>query len=81
MGKNQHVTPHPNGGWQVIGAGNEKATRRTDTQREAINIARDIAENQQSELFIHGENGRIRERDSYCKDPERSKGELCCRKS
>ena len=73
-GKNQHVTPHPGGGWQVKGAGNEKATRRTDTQREAINIAKEIAENQQSELFIHGENGRIRERDSYGNDPESSKG-------
>ena len=25
MGKNQHVTPHPNGGWQVKGAGNSRA--------------------------------------------------------
>ena len=23
MGKNQHVTPHPQGGWQVKGAGNQ----------------------------------------------------------
>ena len=29
MGKNQHVTPHPNGGWQVKGAGNQRATVRT----------------------------------------------------
>ena len=27
MGKNVHVTPHPGGGWQVKGAGNEKATK------------------------------------------------------
>ncbi len=26
MGKNQHVTPHPAGGWQVKGEGNSKAT-------------------------------------------------------
>ena len=32
MGKNQHVTRHPAGGWQVKGAGNERATVRTDTQ-------------------------------------------------
>ena len=25
MGKNQHVTPHTDGGWQVIGAGNQKS--------------------------------------------------------
>ena len=29
MGKNQHVTPHPAGGWQVKGEGNSKATVRT----------------------------------------------------
>ena len=26
MGKNQHVTPHPDGGWQVKGEGNVRAT-------------------------------------------------------
>lgn len=69
MGKNQHVTPHPNGGWQVKGAGNSRATIRTETQAEAIAVAREIARNQESELFIHGTNGRIRERDSYGSDP------------
>ena len=69
MGKNQHVTPHPNGGWQVIGAGNTKATVRTDTQKQAIEVARVIAKNQESELFIHGKNGQIRERSSFGNDP------------
>lgn len=69
MGKNQHVTPHPNGGWQVIGAGNTKATVRTDTQKQAIGVAREIAKNQESELFIHGKNGQIRERSSFGNDP------------
>ena len=69
MGKNQHVTLHPNGGWQVKGAGNSRATIRTETQAEAIAVAREIARNQESELFIHGTNGRIRERDSYGSDP------------
>ena len=74
MGKNQHVTPHPDGGWQVKGAGNSRATVRTETQKEAIDIARDIARNQESELFIHGENRRIRERDSHGHDPYPPKG-------
>ena len=69
MGKNQHVTPHPDGGWQVKGAGNSRATIRTNTQAEAIAIAREIARNQESELFVHGMNGQIRERDSYGNDP------------
>ena len=74
MGKNQHVTPHPAGGWQVKGAGNERATVRTDTQAEAIATAKSIAQNQQSELFIHGANGQIRERNSYGNDPFPPKG-------
>lgn len=69
MGKDQHVTPHPDGGWQVKGAGNQRATVRTDTQAEAIKIARVIAQNQESELVIHGRDGRIREKDSHGNDP------------
>lgn len=62
MGKNQHATPHKDGGWQVKGENNQKATVRTDTQAEAIERAREIASKQESELFIHGRNGIIRER-------------------
>ena len=69
MGKNQHVTPHTGGGWQVIGAGNSRATVRTNTQAEAIAVAREIARNQGSELVIHGADGRIREKDSHGHDP------------
>ena len=74
MGKNQHVTPHPDGGWQVKGAGNSRATVRTDTQSEAISIARNIARNQASELVIHRPNGQIRDKDSYGNDPYPPKG-------
>ena len=66
--KNQHVTPHKDGGWQVKGAGNSRATVRTETQFEAIKIARGIAINNKSEVVIHGQNGRIREKNSYGKD-------------
>lgn len=54
MSKNQHVTPHPQGGWQVKGAGNQRATVPTETQADAIAIAREIAINNNSKLFIHG---------------------------
>jgi len=69
MHKNQHVTPHKNGGWQVIGAGNSKATVRTTTQREAQKIATQIAQHQKSEVLVHGRDGRIREKNSYGNDP------------
>jgi len=65
----------PNGdGWDVKGEGNSKATRHTDTQQEAIRIAREIAKNQESELLIHGRDGKIRERNSYGDDPYPPKG-------
>jgi hypothetical protein len=74
MNKNQHVTPHPQGGWQVKGAGNQRATARTTTQAKAIEIAREIAINNHSELIVHGTNGRIRAKDSFGNDPFPPKG-------
>ena len=74
MRKNQHVTPHPDGGWQVKGAGNQRATVRTDTQAEAKSIARDLAIKNKSELIIHRANGQIREKNSYGNDNYPPKG-------
>lgn len=71
--KNQHVVPHGND-WAVKGAGNSKATSVHPTQAEAINRGREIAQNQKSELLIHGQNGRIREKNSYGNDPYPPKG-------
>ena len=68
MGKNQHVVP-TNGRWGVRGEGNSRLASTFDTQTEAIARAREISINQQSELFIHGRDGRIRERDSHGNDP------------
>ena len=65
---NQHVVPN-SGTWQVKREGASKATKSFYTQQEAINYARDIAKNQQSELIIHRRNGTIRDKDSYGNDP------------
>lgn len=71
--KNQYVSPHKKG-WAVKGAGNSKATRVVSTQKEAIQIGRDIAINQKSELSIQGRNGKIREKNSYGNDSHPPKG-------
>lgn len=65
--KNQHVVPH-DGDWAVRGAGNSRVTSVHDTQAQAIYRAQEIARNQQSEMLVHGRNGRIRERNSYGRD-------------
>lgn len=73
MGKNQHVVPHGDV-WAVRGEGNERATSVHSTQSQASEAARQIPTNQQSEMFIHGRNGQIRERNSYGNDPYPPKG-------
>lgn len=71
--KNQHVVPLGNG-WAVKKEGSDKFTVITETQRDAITIAREIARNNRSELVIHGRDGRIRDKDSYGNDPHPPKG-------
>ena len=73
MAKNQHVVPR-SGQWGVVGAGNSRATSLHNTQADAIRAARDIAQNQGSEMFIHRPNGQIRDRNSYGNDPFPPKG-------
>jgi hypothetical protein len=73
MKKNQHVVP-AGGNWGVRGASNSRLTSLHSTQAEAIRAARQIAINQNTEVLIHGENGQIRERNSYGNDPHPPKG-------
>lgn len=74
MGKNQHVVHNPNGGWNVKGEGNSRATLHTNTKAQATKAARTISQNQHSELIIHGMNGKIQSRDSHGHDPHPPKG-------
>jgi hypothetical protein len=68
MGKNQHVVPREDG-WAVKGEGNKKDTSVHRTKQEATDAARQISRNQNSELFIHGKDGKIQRRDSHGNDP------------
>lgn len=71
--KNQHVVSHERG-WAVRGAGNGRVSSVHAAQQEAISAAREAAVRQGSEMLIHGKNGRIRERNTYGKDPYPPKG-------
>jgi uncharacterized protein YdaT len=68
MNKNVHVVPR-SGNWAVKVEGNDRATKVVQTQREAIEIAKGIAQKNHSESVIHRPDGRIREKNSYGSDP------------
>lgn len=69
----QHVVPKGNG-WVVRKAGSTRASSTHATQREAIKAARKIAMSQKTEMYIHGSDGRIRERNSYDSDAHPPRG-------
>ena len=54
--------------WAVRNTGAAKVTKIYDTQQEAINAARGLAQKQNTELYIHDPDGRIRKRDSFGND-------------
>lgn len=69
----QHVVPS-GGKWSVRRAGAKRASGTFETQKEAIDSARDKARRQGTELYVHGRDGRIRERSSFGRDPYPPKG-------
>jgi len=71
--KGIHVVPS-GGRWSVRRAGASRASKVYSTQKEAIDSARTRARSEGGELYIHGRDGRIRERDSYGNDPYPPKG-------
>ena len=71
--KGQHVVPRGNS-WGVLSSGAERVSRLYPTQQEAINKARERVMREGGELYIHGRDGRIRERNSYGNGPFPPKG-------
>lgn len=67
MSKNVHVVPDDHG-WNVEVEGGS-GTTRFRTQDEAVEAGRRLARGNRSEHIIHGRDGRIRQRDSYGRDP------------
>ena len=63
-----HVVPG-NKSWDIKRSGTETPMARYRTQSEAIEMGRQYAMVEQTELRIHGRDGRIRDSDSYGNDP------------
>jgi Uncharacterized protein conserved in bacteria (DUF2188) len=70
MGKvSKHVVPNPSGGWSVRSSGASRASKVFGTQAQAIDYGRDVAKKTGSELYIHGRDGTIKNKNSYGNDP------------
>lgn len=67
--KTHHVTPNPDGGWDVKVGGGQKAIKHHDRKEDAVTQARTISQNQKSELIIHRMDGTIQNCDSHGNDP------------
>jgi len=66
--KDVHVVPHKDG-WATKKEGSGRAGSVHDTQKKAIDKARDQAKRGKTEVVIHGKDGKIRDSDSYGNDP------------
>ena len=67
--KTTHVVPHKTGGWDVKQGGAERASGHFDTKKEAVDRARVISNNQNTELVVHKKDGKIGGKDSHGNDP------------
>ena len=61
--------PDPKGGWNVKCGGAGRASSHLDTKQDAIDRARSVSRNQNTELRIHNRDGRIASSDSHGNDP------------
>jgi len=69
MPRNEHHVVPKDGGWSVKKGGGVKSIKDFDRKQEAVDYARDISRNQESELIIHRKDGTIQNSDSHGNDP------------
>ena len=69
MKKNIHITHRKDKSWAVIGEGDKRASSRHSTQSAAVDAGKPLAQKNKAELVIHDVKNRIRDKDSFGKDP------------
>jgi hypothetical protein len=68
-----HVVPDKEGRWVIKRSGTTRPSGVFESQYEAISRARELAKNRNSELVVHGKDGRIKDRRTYGSDSIASK--------
>jgi len=65
-----HVTPAPDGGWQVKAEDAQRASSLHDTKDEAVARARELAKGQEpSQVIVHKLDGTFQTEYTYGDDP------------
>lgn len=73
--KEHHLVPNSErGGWDIKKSGGEHSIKHFDIKKDAEQFGRQISQNQGTEFFIHGKDGKIQQRDSHGNDPRNRKG-------
>ena len=67
--KTTHVVPNPDGGWDVKKSGQKKPVSHHKSKDNAVNSGRKTSRKENSELYIHGKDGKIQRKDSHGGDP------------
>ena len=57
-----HITKHKSGGWQVKKEGAQRAQKRFDTQKEAIEFAKSLEKTTGTSFIIHKADGSTRKK-------------------
>lgn len=70
--KGLHVVPEGNR-WSIRRAGATRASGVYSTEREALDAVQGLAQREAADVYIHGRDGRIRERNVYGSDPASAK--------
>ncbi len=68
-GKTHHVVPDSQHGWNVKRGGSRRSSGHFGRKDEAEDFARQVSQNQGTELVIHGKDGKIQRTDSHGNDP------------
>ena len=72
--RSHHVVHNPSGDWDNKRGGATRSSGHFDNKQDAIDTARVISRNQSTELYIHGMDGEIQEKDSHGNDPYPPRG-------